>query len=546
MPLLESELAALTLEALRAAQAAGDLPAFDEPSSVPISHSKNPDWGDFSTAVAMQLAKTVGRPPHAIAEVLEEHMPDSELVGSTSVSPPGFVNFTISAEWLAAQVGEVLRLGAAYADLIQQAGKAQVEYISANPTGPLTVGHLRGGVIGDALANVLEAAGFEVTREFYFNNAGKQMRRLGESYRTRYLQALGEDVELEQDAYHGEYLVQMATALVESVGDTLRQEPWQTFAELAEEELSRGQRETMARLGIVMDVYFNERTLYDDNSVWDVAEALREKGLAYEKDGALWFRATALGGPEDRVIVRSTGEPTYRLPDIAYHINKLERGFDLIVDVLGADHKDAFPDVVRGVEALGYDPSPIRLVMNQFVTIRGERMSKRAGRFTTLDELLEEVPPDVVRFFLLMRAAESHLEFDLDLAREQSEKNPVYYVQYAHARLCSILRLADERGFSSEDGDTSLLQHPSEMALIRRMLDLAHVIDRVHRDLAPHMLTTYARDLASDFHVFYRDCRVLDEAEPQLSAARLRLVEAARVALARTLELIGVSAPESM
>jgi arginyl-tRNA synthetase len=547
MPLLEARLSDLVLAGARAAQQSGALPVFELPAAVPVTRSKNPEWGDFSSALAMQLAKLAGMAPLDIAQSVASHLPAEAFVGSTSVTPPGFVNFTIAHEWLAEQVDTLLRAGTGYADLDRGANRtAQVEFVSANPTGPLTVGHGRGGVIGDTMANILEAAGYQVAREFYFNNAGKQMRRLGESYRVRYLQALGDDAELPDDAYQGAYLVEMATRLAESRGDELRDASWETFKDLAEAELAEGQQDTLARLGISMDLFFNERSLYEDGSVWRTVDELRARGYAYDHEGAVWFKATALGGPEDRVIVRSTGEPTYRLPDIAYHVNKLERGFDLIVDVLGADHKDAFPDVCRGVEALGLDASPIKILMNQFVTVKGERMSKRSGRFVTLDELLEEVPADVVRFFLLMRSAESHLEFDLDLAREQSDKNPVYYVQYAHARICSILRLADERGFSADGADVALLTHPSELALIRRLLGLSQTIDRVARDLAPHTLTTYARDLAADFHTFYRDCRVLDDGDTERSAARLKLVAASRIGLARTLGLLGVSAPESM
>jgi arginyl-tRNA synthetase len=277
---------------------------------------------------------------------------------------------------------------------------------------------------------------------------------------------------------------------------------------------------------------------------------LRERGYAYDSEGAVWLKTAELGGPEDRVIVKSTGEPTYRLPDIAYHRNKLQRGFALVVDVLGADHKDSFPDVLRGLQALGFDPAGIKMLMNQFVTVKGEKMSTRAGRFTLLDELIDEVGADVVRYFMLARSADSHLEFDLDLAREQSEKNPVYYVQYAHTRIAGILRKAQAGGYSDDGGDTARLTHPAEQALIRRIVELPDVIDLAVRDLAPHHLPYYAQDLATVFHSFYRDCQVLPSenlpVEPETTRARLRLVRAAKVALARALGLTGVSAPETM
>lgn len=548
MPRLQEMLSQLTLAGARAAAEAGVLPAdLDLPEEAPLTRPKRAEWGDFSSALPLALAKAARMPPPAVAEAIRDHLPPMSAVARATVSAPGFVNFELDPAWIAAQVETILAAGPSFADLAEGSGRAaQVEFVSANPTGPLTVGHGRGGVIGDTMANLLEAAGYRVTREFYFNNAGRQMQRLGESLRARYLQALGRDADVPEDGYQGDYLVDMARDLVEAHGEGWQDAGWQAFTEWAERRIRDGHEKTMADLGIRMDNWFNERSLYDDGSVESVIRALRERGFVYDRDGAVWFKATALGGPEDRVIVRSTGEPTYRLPDIAYHVNKLERGFDLVVDVLGADHKDAFPDVLRGVQALGYDTQGIRLLMNQFVTFKGGRMSKRSGHFTTLADLIEEVGGDVARYFLLMRAPETHLEFDLDLAREHSDTNPVYYVQYAHARLCSILRLAEERAFSAEGADTSLLVHPAEQALVRRLLDLSEAIHLATVELAPHHVTTYARDLASDFHAFYRDCRVLDPDDPARSRARLRLVLAARIGLARALRLVGVSAPEEM
>ena len=547
MPVLSTQLEEFIVSGAHAAQRAGALPACRLPEHAHLSRPKRPEWGDYSCALPLQLAKPMQQPPLEIAAQIEKHLPESVLLGKTSVSPPGFVNISLAGDWLAAQVDAVLRSGPTYADLHYATGKkAQVEFVSANPTGPLTVGHGRGGVVGDTISGLLSAVGYQVTREFYYNNAGQQMRRLGESLRLRYLQALGQSVDLAEDHYYGEYLAQSGRGLHAEHGDGLANADWDAFKDLAEEAIAGQQRETMKRLGIRMDVFFNEHSLYEDGSVEKVTEALRENGLAYDRDGALWLAATALGGPDDRVIVKSSGEPTYRLPDIAYHCNKLERGFDLVVDVLGADHKDSFPDVLRGVQALGHDGAGIKMLMHQFVTLKGERMSKRSGRFTSLDELIDEVGAAVVRFFMLMRAAESHLEFDLDLARDQSEKNPVYYVQYAHARICSILAKAQVEGFSDESGEEKLLRHPTEHVLIRQLLELADTIDRAVRDLAPHHLTTYARELAGSFHAFYRDCRVVDAENRALTLARLKLVRAAGIGLARTLELLGVSAPEAM
>ena len=547
MPALLEILSDYVLEGTRRAQQSGALPAFDLPEQAPINRPKRPEWGDFSSALALQLAASAHKKPLEIAQTIQQHLPPVALVDSSSVSPPGFLNLVLSKPWLKSQVEVILQAGAQYADIERGGGqKAQVEFVSANPTGPLSVGRGRGAVIGDTMANLLEAADYRVTREYYFNNAGKQMHDLGESLRLRYLQALGQEVEIPEGLYQGEYLLDLANQLVSEHGRALAEEGWEYFKEVAEAAMFESIQATLERLNIEMDVFFNENSLYEDGSVWEVLDLLRQKDYIYEQDGATWFQATRLGGTEDRVVVRSNGEPTYRLPDIAYHRNKLERGFSLVLDVLGADHKDAFPDVVRGVKVLGYDASKIDVLFNQFVTVRGERMSTRAGHFTLLDELIDEVGPDVVRFFMLMRSADSHLEFDLDLALEQSEKNPVYYVQYAHTRICSILNKAEQRGFSSASGDVTLLEHPSEKALILELLNLSDVIAQSIDEKAPHLLSTYARDLASVFHAFYRDCLVLDESQPELSRARLKLVRAARIGLARSLDLLGVAAPESM
>jgi arginyl-tRNA synthetase len=547
MPLIQQLLSQTILAGARAAMQAGSLPEVELPEAINFSPSKKQEWGHCSTSLALQLAKPAGLKPIEVAEAVQAHLPQVNLIGSTSITAPGFINITMSARWLGEQVDSILAAGQDYANLDLGNGcKAQVEFVSANPTGPLSVGRGRGGVIGDTLANLLSAAGYDVTREYYFNNAGNQMHILGESLRLRYLQALGHPVELGEDLYQGEYLVELGRKIAAEQGDTLVDATWETFKPLAESKMFASISQTLDKLNIRMDVYFNEQSMYEDESVWETLNKLKANGYTYEKEGAVWFAATKLGGPEDRVIVKSTGEPTYRLPDITYHVNKLNRGFELVVDVLGADHKDAFPDVQRGVQALGYDASGIKMLMNQFVTIKGERMSTRSGRFTTLDELIDEVGADVVRFFLLMRSAESHLEFDLELAKEQSEKNPVYYVQYAHTRICSILRKAEEKGFSKEGGNVHLLDHPAEQALILLVLDLSEVIRRGVDELAPHHLTTYARDLATTFHVFYRDCLVLDPENQDLTRARLKLVSAARIGLARTLALLGVSAPEVM
>ncbi|MBI3360776.1 MAG: arginine--tRNA ligase [Chloroflexi bacterium] len=548
---LHHRLVSLLIDSLNNTQAAGDLPALDSPAAIALDRPKKPEWGNYSTPLALGLARSARLPPLEVASRLLKHLPPSELIAQATTSAPGFINLTLNPAWVAAQVEAILAAGPGFADFDLGGGaKAMVEFVSANPTGPLSVGRGRGGVIGDTVANLLAAAGYDVTREYYFNNAGKQMRDLAESLRLRYAQALGQEVEFPESYYQGEYLTDLGRRLASERGDSLAAAEWTAFKEIAESAMFDSIKGTLSRLRIYMDVFFNENSLYDDGSVWDVVRELRERGHAYDSEGAVWFKATAFGGTEDRVIVKSTGEPTYRLPDIAYHRNKLGRGFALVVDVLGADHKDAFPDVLRGVQALGLDPSGIQMLMNQFVTLKGEKMSTRAGRFTLLDELVDEVGADVVRFFMLMRSAESHLEFDLDLAKEQSEKNPVYYVQYAHTRIAGILRKAQAAGHTADGGDVSRLTHPGEQALIRKILELPDVIELALKDLAPHHLPYYAQELATIFHGFYRDCQVLPSenqpVDPATTKARLKLVSAAKIGLARALGLMGVSAPEMM
>ncbi|WP_054686131.1 arginine--tRNA ligase, partial [Rhodothermus marinus] len=409
---------------------------------------------------------------------------------------------------------------------------AIVEYVSANPTGPLTVGHGRNAVLGDTIANLLDWIGYRVTREYYYNDAGRQMRVLGESVRARYLAlvdpnlptkkiqvAEGEWVEVPEpfpeDGYLGDYIIDIARMLYEQHGDALRDvEDITPFKEAAEKVIFEDIRRTLARLGIRMDSYFNEHTLYENGKIWEVVEALREKGYIYEKDGAVWFRTSALGKDQDTVLVKRTGEPTYRLPDIAYHITKFERGFERIVDVFGADHIATYPDVLWALEVLGYDVSKVDVVIYQFVTlVRGGepvKMSTRKATYVTLDELIDEVGEDVTRFFFLMRSPNTHLEFDLDLAREASEKNPVFYLQYAHARICSIMRKADEVGLKeSPNPDLTLLQHEAEQALIKELMRFPEVIQEAAQTYEPHRVANYLREVAVAFTKFYDQCRII-------------------------------------
>jgi arginyl-tRNA synthetase len=416
------------------------------------------------------------------------------------------------------------------------------------------------------VATLLEWSGFEVDREYYFNDAGRQMRILGESVRARYMARVSPDIPTKQigegdeiltvpepfpeDGYRGAYIDDIAGELFEAHGGDLDTDSVEPFKKAAEKQIFADIEATLARLGIHMDSFFNERTLYDSNRVWEIVEAFREKDLAYDKDGAVWFKTTEFGKEADTVLVKSTGEPTYRLPDIGYHADKLERGYDLCIDIFGADHIATFPDVLDGIRSLGFDADKVDVVIYQFVTlIRGGepvKMSTRKATYVTLDELMDEVGDDVTRFFFLMRSPNTHLEFDLDLAKEASDKNPVFYLQYAHARICSILRKAEETALERRGtADLSLLDHPAEQTLVKVMMDLPDTIDRAAENREPHRLSNYLREVAVAFTQFYGQCRIIGEDE-SLAKARLQLADAARQVLANGLSILGISTPERM
>ena len=517
----------------------------------------------------MYLTRSAGMPSLDIAEAIAQHIPSTDMLGKVEVTPPGFINLMLSDAWLARQVDAILAAGMSFGNLdIGHGRKAQVEFVSANPTGPLTIGRTWGAVLGDVIANLLIAAGYAVTREYYFNNAGRQMRILGESVRARYLELLGYTVAFPEEGYQGEYIHDIARGILEAHGSAWAEEDWQPFKDVAEAGVFANIRTTLQRFGLEFDVWFNESSLYGSGEIERTLAALRERGYAYDADGAVWFRTTEFGTDKDRVLVKSSGEPTYRLPDIAYHVNKLGRGFEFIVNIFGADHKDEYPDVISGVRALGLPADCIQVIIHQFINLvrdgKQVRMSTRRANYVTLDDLLDEVTitnpetgiaipgKDPVRFILLTRSPDSTMNFDLELAKRQSNENPVYYVQYAHARIASILRFARESGAMDGDApaaaDVSLLTHPAEMALIRKMLDLQETIEQAVTKLAPHYLSHYAQDLAASFHAFYRDCRVVssEPGDRPLMLARLRLVAATQIVLARALGLMGMTAPERM
>ncbi len=548
---------------------------------VALEVPRNPEHGDFASNAALVLARPLKRPPRAIATELAERLRgETELLEDIEIAGPGFLNFRLRRDRWHGVLKQILLEGPGFASVPAEVPeRVQVEFVSANPTGPLTLGHGRQAVLGDSIARLLAARGHEVTREYYFNDGGRQMRVLGESVKARYLELLGRaappppecleeggawpgeidglPVIFPRDGYQGDYVREIAEALVAEYGEDLVDEaPDGRFRQVAQERIFSEIRATLEALDIRFDVYFNESDLYREGKNDEVLAELCERGLVYEKDGAVWLRSTELGLPRDRVLVKRTGEPTYLLPDIAYHREKFRRGFERIIDVQGADHKEQFPYVVAAVGALGFDASRIELVMHQFVTLtRGGQQVKQSTRratYVTVDELLSRVGRDVFRFFMVQRKADGHLDFDLDLAEETDwKKNPAYYVQYAHARACSIERRAREAGLGLPDAgsfDASPLRLPEETQLLRKLAEFPDLVRRAADSREPHHVAYYLRELAGQWNPYVQDGRrhrILSDDRP-LSLARLGLAVAVRTVLASGLALIGLSAPERM
>jgi len=524
----------------------------EEIPEIKIERPRDPSHGDAATNIAMTLAGKLKKNPRQIAAEITEHLEfEPDKIESVEIAGPGFINFRYAKNYVYSVLEEIYKKGDAFGRSDSYNGKRiLVEFVSANPTGPLTVGHGRNAVLGDTIARLFECGGAVVEREYYFNNAGRQMRVLGESVKARYFQLLGRDIILPEGGYEGEYIIDIARQLKDEFGtDLMDEENIDKFKKRAESAIFKDIQNTLARLNINMDGFFNEHDLYSDGSVDDVIEELKSKDLVYENDGATWFKTTEFGKDKDTVLVKSTGEPTYRLPDIAYHVNKIERGFDLCIDLFGADHIDTFPDVLNGVKALGYDSEKIDVLIYQFVTIvkggKPFKMSTRKANFVTLDELMDEVGADVTRFFFLMRAPSTHLEFDIEQAREASEKNPVYYLQYAHARIKSILRKADETGIKASAENLRLLNHNSEIALIKSLEQFPEAIELATEQREPHRVINYMNQLASDFTTFYHDCRIIG-VEKELSEARTLLAATVAKTLASGLAILGIDAPDSM
>jgi arginyl-tRNA synthetase len=543
----------LVRQALSAAVRAGDLRT-GEPPAFAVETPSDPKFGDLATNLALVLARHEGRPPHAIARTLVGHLeaaaPAGWLAGAPEIAGPGFINFRFAPAFWQRMLRDALGEGEAYGRSSTGAGRrVQVEFVSANPTGPLTVGHGRNAVIGDTLARLLAATGWVVEREYYFNNAGRQMKVLAESVRARYLERLGRSAPFPEDGYQGDYIRDIARELAERHADRLAEHDGTAFREAAEQAIFATIRATQERLGIVFDRYFNEDSLYRSGAIQRTLDALEARGLIERREGAVWLRGEAVGLEQDRVLVKSSGEPAYRLPDIAYHVDKLARGYDRIVDVLGADHVAEHQEVTAALRALGADVSRVRPVIYQFVTLtrHGEqvKMSTRRAEYVTLDELLDEVGVDAARFFFLLRKSDSHLEFDLDLAKQQSTDNPVFYVQYAHARIASVFRQAAEAGVTPEPApDLAPLGEPEAEAL-RVLAAWPDVVEVAARDLEPHRIVFYALELAGAFHRYYNRHRILAD-DRALAQARLALVWAIQQVLRGALGLAGVAAPERM
>ena len=514
--------------------------------------SKNPDHGDLSCNVAMILSKKLKKKPLEIAaEIISSLDYDNNIISDIKIAGPGFINFYFTNQFTVKVIEDILDKGDSYGKSNLYSGKkANVEYVSANPTGPLTVGHGRNAVVGDTIANILEWMGYAVDREYYFNNAGRQMRVLGDSVKLRYLELLGEKIEFPEDYYQGEYINDIAQKVKNKYGDSLKkEEPEGIFKQTAEKEIFEEIKTTLTNLNIHHNIFYNEKALYDEGKIDALLNSLKEKNLSYEKDNAIWLKLTELGCEQDKVIVKATGEPTYRLPDIAYHLTKFERGYDLMVDLFGSDHNATYPDVLAGIKAEGKDPEKVKVVIHQFVTImdKGEivKMSTRKANYITLDELTNEVGSDVVRYFFNMRNVSTHMNFDLALAKTQSDENPVFYLQYAHARICSILRMIENENIKSSTEHLELLVKDEELQLIKKLRQFGEEIELSAKLFEMNRICNYLEELASLFHKFYTFCRIIGS-EVDLAEARIALAIATKTVIKNGLQILGVNAPEKM
>lgn len=508
--------------------------------------------GDYSTNVAMMLTKELRKNPREIAsEIISNLNYDKNIISKIEIAGPGFINFYFTPNYVNEIIKRINSEQERFGKTDRFKGQtANVEFVSANPTGPLTVGHGRNAVLGDTISNLLESVGYSVDREYYFNNAGRQMRVLGNSVAARYLELLGESPEFKEEYYQGEYIKEIAKKIYDEFADNYKSNiEDEIFKNTAEEEIFNDIKATLGRLNISFKQFYNEDDLYTKNYINELIDYFKKKNLSYEKEGAVWLKFTELGQEVDKVIVKSTGEPTYRLPDIAYHKTKFDRGYDLIVDIFGSDHNATYPDVLAGISALGYDKEKVKVIIHQFVTItqKGEvvKMSTRKANYITLDELIDEVGKDVVRYFFTMRNYSSHMNFDLDLAKKQSDENPVFYLKYAHARISSILRLTEEQNLKVSYDKLDLLVTDIEQKLVKHLHRFEEELFLAATNFEPHKLANYLEQLASLFHKFYTECRIIGS-EIKLAEARIALILAVKTVLKNGLSILSLDAPESM
>jgi len=536
--------------------AGSGLPDCDVPF-IEIEATKDKKHGDYATNVAMVLASKLRQNPRKIAEAIRANFDGGDVVEKIEIAGPGFINFFVRESVWPRLLEAIDKEGRDYGkNDLGEGRKVQVEFVSANPTGPLHIGHARGAVVGDVIARLLNACGYSVSREYYINDAGNQMNNLGKSVYLRLRQLLGEDVEFPDTCYQGDYIKDLAREILQKEGKKAIEKPEdvliRVFTDYAGGVILEGIKEDLRVFGVSFDRYFSERELHRDNGVMELLAELEKKDFIYLEDNTSWFRTTLFGDEKDRVVIRQNGEPTYFAADIAYHKNKFERGFDTVIDVWGADHHGYIPRMQACVQALGFEKDALKVVLVQLVNLLRDgkpiAMSTRAGQFDTLREVIDEVGTDAARYNFMMRRSDSHLDFDLDLAKKQSNENPVYYVQYAHARICSILRIAGERGYGVpryEEVDLKFLALPEEIALVKAISAFPEVVEGAAKTLEPHRLTFYLNDLAGQFHSYYNRNKVMTEDRVQ-SEARLFLVKSIRTVFANALYLLGVSAPEKM
>jgi len=517
-----------------------------------LSPPKNRSFGDLSSNLPLLLGSIQKTQPLKIGKLILEDLKERKLenIDDINIKAPGFLNFRISPIFFQKKIDLILKENKKFGKGSIGLGKsANVEFVSANPTGPLNVGHGRNAVLGDVISKILEWQGFRVTKEYYFNDAGRQMRVLGKSVEARYYEILGENSKLPKDGYQGNYIISIAKNIFEKKGGNLKPGD-DIFQKSAEKIIFNEIKQTLKNIGINFDIFTNEKSFYENGDIDRLLKALSEKDLIYEKDGATWFRSSSLGKEQDRVYIKSSGEPTYRVPDTAYHLDKIKRRYDLIVDIFGADHADTYPDVILALKSLGFDTNHIKVLLYQFVTLieNGQKvkMSTRQANFITLDHLVNELGSDVVRYFFVMRSMNSHLDFDLDMAKDQSDKNPVFYLQYAYARICNIIKQSNNEKLSTaETCDLNLLSHENELIMLKHMAQFPEIVDIAYENFEPQYVAVFLQQLASCFHKFYNSCKV-NTNDTGLTNARIKLIKAVKIILNNGFNILGISSPERM